>query len=278
MTEYFFTYIRDIPKELHNTLFSEQHILAITMVILSWGVLALIFKDKSIDKKWRFIVVMSLILPLLEIAQMLWYKSVGQFSLGYTLPLHLCSLMCLILPIMAFTRNDLLMEYSYAMGLAPALMTLLTPDVYYYPSFSFIYIQTMLVHGIICFIPMFLIFGMGFKPNIRKLPKVIGMLISFSILITPVNFLTNGNYFFLKYPAEGSPMELFADLVGKPWYLIPTFLFGCMLWTVMYFPFIIIEQNAKRKLQQQIKLKEQHEYDALEREKEKQLEYEKVEI
>ena len=278
MTEYFFTYIRDIPKELHNTLFSEQHILAITMVILSWGVLALIFKDKSIDKKWRFIVVMSLILPLLEIAQMLWYKSVGQFSIGYTLPLHLCSLMCLILPIMAFTRNDLLMEYSYAMGLAPALMTLLTPDVYYYPSFSFIYIQTMLVHGIICFIPMFLIFGMGFKPNIRKLPKVIGMLISFSILITPVNFLTNGNYFFLKYPAEGSPMELFADLVGKPWYLIPTFLFGCMLWTVMYFPFIIIEQNAKRKLQQQIKLKEQHEYDALEREKEKQLEYEKVEI
>lgn len=278
MTEYFFTYIRDIPKELHNTLFSEQHILAIIMVICSWGVLAFIFKDKSIDKKWRFIVVMSLILPILEVAQMLWYKSVGHFSLGYTLPLHLCSLMCLILPIMAFTRNNLLMEYSYAMGLAPALMTILTPDVYYYPSFSFIYIQTMLVHGIICFIPIFLIFGMGFKPSIRKLPKVIGMLIGFSILITPVNLITNGNYFFLKYPAEGSPMELFADLVGKPWYLIPTFLLGCILWAVLYFPFVMIEHNSKRKLQEHKKQREHQEYKALEHEKERQLEYEKAEI
>jgi uncharacterized membrane protein YwaF len=73
---------------------------------------------------------------------MAWYKSIGEFSFGYTLPLHLCSLMCVILPIMAITRNDLLMEYSYAMGLAPAFMTLLTPDVYYFHLFHlYIYKQ-----------------------------------------------------------------------------------------------------------------------------------------
>ncbi|MHB8062568.1 MAG: YwaF family protein [Ruminiclostridium sp.] len=247
MSKYFFSYIEDIPEALHNTPLCVQHLLALSMVLCLWIILTLIFKDKNRVRKWRFIAIISLLLPLLEVAQMLWYKSIGQFSLGYTLPLHLCSLMCVLLPIMAFTRNGLLMEYSYAMGLAPAMMTLITPDVYYYPAFSFIYIQTMLVHGIICFIPIFLIFGMDFKPDIRMLPKVIGMLVGLSILIIPVNYFTNGNYFFLRYPASGSPMELFADLVGSPWYLMLTLLLGCVLWAALYSPFIIIRQRNKYK-------------------------------
>lgn len=253
MLEYFFSYIEYIPKSLHNRLFSVQHLLAIGIVICLCALLTLIFKDSSRESKWRFIIVISLFLPLLEVAQMAWYESIGKFSFGYTLPLHLCSLMCVILPIMAFTRNKLLMEYSYAMGLAPAFMTLLTPDVYYYPSFSFIYIQTMLVHGMICFIPIFLIVGMGFRPNIRKLPKVVGMLIGFAILILPVNYITNGNYFFLRYPPAGSPMEFFADMVGSPWYLIPTFLLGCILWTALYLPFVLLGHKERSKKQEQQK-------------------------
>jgi len=256
MPKYFFDYIDDIPKAVHNTLFSAQHLLAIIMVVCSWVILTMIFKDKSTEKKWRFIALISLLLPLLEIAQMIWYKSIGQFYFGYTLPLHLCSLMCIILPLMAFTKNKLLMEYSYAIGLATALMTIITPDVYYYPSSSFIYLQSMLVHGIICFIPIFLVFGMGFRPNIRNLPKVIGMLAGLAILITPVNYITDGNYFFLRYPAPGSPMELFANMVGSPWYLIPTLLLGCVLWTALYLPFIIIEQRTKCKQLVQTELEE----------------------
>ena len=259
MSKYFFSYIGDIPKVLHNKLFCVEHLITLSMVICSWIVLTIIFKEKSNEKKWRFITLISLLLPVIEIAQMVWYKGIGQFSLTYTLPLHLCSLMCVILPVMTITRHSILIEYSYAMGLAPAMMALLTPDVYYYPSFSFIYILSILGHGIICFIPIFLIFGMGFKPNVRKLPKVIGMLFGFSILIIPVNYITDGNYFFLRYPAPGSPMEFFSDLVGSPWYLIPTFLLGCVLWTALYLPFVVIEQKEKRKLQVQKEQQNQRE-------------------
>lgn len=256
MFRYFFTYIDNIPDKLHGTLFSVQHLLAMGMVVCLWGIMLLLFKDKSDEKKWRMLILVSLLLPLLEGAQVLWYNSVGQFSWGYTLPLHLCSLMCIILPIMTITRNGLLMEYSYAIGLAPALLTLVTPDVYYYPAFSFIYFQTMLVHGIICFIPIFMVFGMDFRPDIRKLPKVIGMLIGFALLVTPVNCFTNGNYFFLRYPAPGSPMEAFARLVGSPWYLIPTFLMGCVLWLILYAPFVVTQklkrQTAKQEEQEKV--------------------------
>jgi len=254
MSKYFFSYIDDIPKDIHNSLFSVQHILAIGMVIFSWAILTLVFKDKSLEKKWRFISLISLFLPLLEIVQMIWYKSIGQFSFGYTLPLHLCSLMCVILPTMVFTKSELLMEYSYAIGLSSALMAIITPDIYSYPSFSFIYLQSMLVHGIICFIPIFLIFAMGFRPKIRNLPKVIGMLIGLSILITPVNYFTNGNYFFLRFPALGSPMEIFEDFVGNPWYLVLTLLLGCILWVALYLPFVIIEKREKYKVWKQIEL------------------------
>lgn len=254
MHGYFFSYIDDIPKTMRSTLFSLQHFIAIGLVVCVWVVLLLVFKNRSYAAKWKFVLVLSLLLPLFEAAQMIWYKAVGQFSWGYTLPLHLCSLMSVILPVMAVSRNKLLQEYAYAMGLAPALMTLLTPDVYYYPALSFIYIQTMVVHGLICFIPLFLIFGMGFKPNIRNLPRVTAMLIGFAVLNIPVNYFTDGNYFFLRYPAAGSPMEAFAEMVGSPWYLIPTFLLGCVLWLVLYLPFVIVGWNAKHR---QVKQEEQ---------------------
>lgn len=258
MFRYFFSYIDQIPQSLHSSLFSAQHLLSIAMVVCSWAVLTLIFKDRSNEAKWRFLVLISLILPLNECAQVLWYRAVGQFSWGYTLPLHLCSLMCLILPLMTITRNKLLQEYSFAMGLAPALMTLITPDVYYYPSFSFIYIQTMLGHGIICFIPIFLIFGMGFRPDIRNLPKVVSILVVLALIITPINYITDGNYFFLRYPAPGSPMEYFQQIAGSPGYLVLTFLLGCVLWACLYLPFIIIERAAGHKKAKELQ-GEQHE-------------------
>ncbi|MDF2985063.1 MAG: conserved hypothetical integral rane protein [Eubacterium sp.] len=247
MINYFFTYIDKIPKELHNSLFSSQHLLALGMVALTWIIIILLFKDKAVESKWKAVKWMALTLPVLEAAQMLWYKSIGEFSWGYTLPLHLCSLMSVLLPVMAFTRNRLLQEYSYAIGMAPALMTLLTPDVYYYPSLSFIYLQTMLVHGIICLIPLFMVFCMGFRPDIRRLPKVVGLLVCFAVLIVPVNYITDGNYFFLRYPAPGSPMEGFSQMVGSPWYLVPTLMLGCVLWFAFYLPFVLIEFVASRK-------------------------------
>ncbi len=240
MFKYFFTYIDQIPEESRNDLFSAQHLLALAMVACAWVLIILLFKNKTAEIKWKAVKCMSLLLPLLELAQMLWYKSIGEFSWGYTLPLHLCSLMSLILPVMAFTRNRLLQEYSYAIGLASALMTLLTPDVFYYPAISFIYMQTMLVHGIICLIPLFMVFCMDFRPGIRKLPGVIAILMCFALLMIPVNHVTNGNYFFLRYPAAGSPMESFAAMVGSPWYLIPTFVLGCVLWILFYLPFIVL--------------------------------------
>lgn len=248
MFKYFFTYIDNIPKNMYRELFDRQQLLALLIVACAGIILTLIFKDKMQEKKWRFITLLSLMLPILEIAQMVWYKRVGQFSLGYTLPLHLCSLMCIILPIMTLTQSRFLQEYAYSMGLAPALLALLTPDVYYYPAVSFIYIQTMIVHGIICFIPIFMMLGMGFRPNIRILPKTIAMLIGLALIITPINILTDGNYFFLRYPAPGSPMEAFANIFGSPGYLIPTFILGCALWGLMYLPFVIYAQrhrNAK---------------------------------
>ncbi|PYG86616.1 putative integral membrane protein (TIGR02206 family) [Ruminiclostridium sufflavum DSM 19573] len=245
MKSYFFEYIDNIPGEFHSNLVSVGHILVISIIISFWIIMLRLFKYKKEEKKWRLLLIASLSLPLLEAAQTLWYIYVRQFSLGYALPLHLCSLMCIILPLMVITRNKLLMEYSYAIGLAPSFITMLTPDVYYYPSFSFIYLQTMLAHGIICFIPVFLICCMGFRPHIRNLPKSVAMMIGLAIIMIPVNYITEGNYFYLRYPAAGSIMEYFAKSAGSPGYLVPVFLLGCILWLLMYLPFILTGHKKK---------------------------------
>ena len=237
MFKYFFSYYKDIPKQFRRELFDIQQVVALMVVIVICFFLIYTYRQATVKKKWKVIRILSFILPFMEIAQMIWYKNIGQFSLGYTLPLHLCSLMCIIMPVMAITKSPLLMEYCYAMGLAPALLALITPDVYFYPAISFIYIQTIIVHGVICIIPVFMIAAMGFRPSIRNLPKVIAMLIGLAVAIIPINHFTNGNYFFLRYPAPGSIMEIFADIFGKPGYLVPTFLLGCIMWTVLYAPF-----------------------------------------
>ncbi len=239
MFKYFFTYYKDIPKQFRRELFDFQQLIALMIVLAVCLLLIYTYRQASEHKKWKVVRVLSFILPIMEVAQMLWYKSIGQFSLGYTLPLHLCSLMCIIMPIMAITKSPLLVEYCYAMGLAPALLALITPDVYFYPAISFIYIQTIIVHGIICIIPIFMMATMGFKPNIRNLPKVIAMLIGLAAAIIPVNYFTNGNYFFLRYPAPGSIMEVFAKTFGRPGYLVPTFFVGCIMWAVLYTPFAL---------------------------------------
>lgn len=239
MFKYFFSYYKDIPKQFRRELFDIQQLMALIIVIIICFLLIYTYRQASVQKKWKVVRVLSFILPIMEVAQMIWYKSIGQFSLGYTLPLHLCSLMCIIMPIMAITKSPLLIEYCYAMGLAPALLALITPDVYFYPAISFIYIQTIIVHGIICIIPIFTIAAIGFKPNIRSLPKVIAMLIVLAVVIIPLNYFTNGNYFFLRYPAPGSIMEVFAMTFGKPGYLVPTFMVGCIMWVLLYAPFYL---------------------------------------
>ena len=254
MFKYFFSYYKDIPKQYRRELFDFQQLIALMIVIAVCLLLIYIYRQASENKKWKVVRVLSFILPIMEVAQMIWYKSIGQFSLAYTLPLHLCSLMCIIMPIMAITKSPLLMEYCYAMGLAPALLALITPDVYFYPAISFIYIQTIVVHGIICIIPIFTIAAIGYKPNIRNLPKAIAMLIGLAVAIIPVNYFTNGNYFFLRYPAPGSIMEVFANTFGKPGYLLPTFLVGCIMWVLLYAPFYLkglktgkVERKARNK-------------------------------
>lgn len=239
MYKYFFSYYKDIPKPFRRELFDIQQLIALMIIIIICFLLIYTYRQASVRKKWKVVRVLSFILPIMEVAQMIWYKSIGQFSLGYTLPLHLCSLMCIIMPIMAITKSPLLIEYCYAMGLAPALLALITPDVYFYPAVSFIYIQTIIVHGIICIIPIFTIAAIGFKPNIKNLPKVIAMLIGLAVVIIPVNYFTNGNYFFLRDPAPGSIMEVFAMTFGKPGYLVPTFMVGCIMWVLLYAPFYL---------------------------------------
>lgn len=244
MFAYFFTYVSDIPPAFRGRMFSSAHLLGLLLLLISWIVLILVSRKRTEAFKWRFLTVIIMLLPILEALRIVWFIGIGHFSWGESLPFHLCGLMSIILPILAFTKSRFLMEYAWAMGLAPALMALITPDVADYPPLSFAYIQTFILHGIICFVPLFLVFGMGFRPDFRKLPKLLGLVGLMALVMIPINLITGGNYLFLCRAPKGTPLALFDQFVGWPWYLLPTLALAFILWGICYMPFTIIRRKA----------------------------------
>ncbi|MCX7773090.1 MAG: TIGR02206 family membrane protein [Clostridia bacterium] len=237
MLQFFFAYRTEIPDNLKGQLFSPQHLMTLTIILAVWVTLILLLRKRSFEARRKFLHSLCFSLPVLELSRIIWFVAIGHFSFGDSLPLHLCGLMCILMPLMAVTEHPILKEYAFAVGFAPAVIALLTPDVWDYPAISFQYIQSMTVHGVISFIPVFMVFAMGYKPDIRKLPRVIGLVLVFALIMVPVDLLTNGNYFFLFKAPPGTPIEVFDKLVGWPWYILPTFLLGCVLWGICYLPF-----------------------------------------
>lgn len=236
----FFAYRDDIPEEEQGSLFSKGHIIILCLLGALWLALILLAADWSMEAKWSVIRGAAFMLPVLELSRILWAVRIRRFTWGEFLPLHICGIMSVIMPIMAVTGSEFLQQYAFAVGLIPALIALITPDVAQYPVLSFQFLQSMLVHGTICFIPLFLVFAAGLVPDISQLPSIIGMVALLAAAMVPVNLLTRGNYFFLCKAPPGTPIELFYKWVGWPWYIVPTFLLGCVLWALAYLPFIVL--------------------------------------
>jgi hypothetical integral membrane protein (TIGR02206 family) len=155
------------------------------------------------------------------------------------LPLHLCSLAIWIEMAAVFSGKPLLKELGYALGMPGALASILTPDWGVYPFISYQYLQAAFGHTLLVMIPAIWIWGDGFRPDIRRLPKCFGLLVLVVIPIAFVDWLLGSNYMFLCYAPKDTPLELFEKWCGNPGYLIPLVLLILVVWLILYLPWVI---------------------------------------
>ena len=158
-------------------------------------------------------------------------QTMGGFNWWGELPLHLCNINMILVPIAVATKNRALMSFCFFVGPLGAMLALIMPgngfDGYsillprmlgYYGTHFMVVIECLAV----------VTFGF-YRPKFRDLPKTVLAIILISLAIFGINMLlrTTGlhpkaNYFF-TVETEGNPvLDLFYNLIPYPFlYLLP---------------------------------------------------------
>lgn len=171
----------------------------------------------------------------LELLRALLLILAGDYGVG-RLPLHLCGMAVYICLLHALRGGELTGQFLYAFCLPGAVAALLFPDWSYYPALHFMTACGFALHALICAYVLMLVTGGELRPDIRRAPACLGLMLALAAAIYVFDRLTGTNYMFLNWPSEGSPLEWFAFL-GRPGYVLGYLPMIAAAWAVMYLPF-----------------------------------------
>lgn len=250
MFDYFFAYDADpnnpIPQELAVPNFSQAHLTGLAATAFVLFLLILLYRRMNGEARKRSIRTAMILIIVLEIIWVAWLAIIGHYDFTRHLPLHLCDVMIFIEAIAVFTNRSFYKEFSYACGLSGAAMALITPEPSRYPFWNIQYLQSIFVHALLVLIPLLWIFGDGFRPNIRALPKNLLLLLALTAVCFGLNSLLGSNYMFVNFAPKDTPIDLFNQLVGWPWYIGLMVGLVFFIWLLMYAPWEI-SASLKRK-------------------------------
>ena len=173
------------------------------------------------------------------------YASMGGFNWWGELPLHMCNINMLMIPVGVWRKNRSLMSFSFFTGTLGATMALVMPSMGFagYPLFMPRMIGFWGTHFMVLIEGLAIVTYGLYRPNFKDLPKttLTVVIVTFCIFLIDVFIRTSGlnpraNYFFAM-ETEGNPvLNIFHNLVPIPFvYLIP-----CLLIMVPYMCLIIL--------------------------------------
>ncbi|MBC8444758.1 MAG: TIGR02206 family membrane protein [Chloroflexi bacterium] len=223
-------------------LFSLPHILAILAIaVLNVLIVVWLRQTKAARKPARYGLAGLLIAQ--ELSLHLWYAYTGQWSLGQSLPLHLCGAAVILSVVVLVSKSYPLYELTYFWGFGGAIQALLTPNMTYgFPHYRFW--QFFISHGAIVTASVLMTFVEGFRPTIRSIWKTFAITNAYMVLVAGLNLLVGGNYLFICYKPE-TPSLL--DYLGPwPWYILSLEAVGMLSFFVYYAPFALKDLLDRR--------------------------------
>lgn len=246
MFRYFWMYQTELPPGVGTANFSPLHFawLLIDLLVVIFAVIW--YRHQTALRRRRLMQVLALVLLVIEPARWLWAALIGHYSATEMLPLHLCGVTMYVEIAAVFSNRRFLKEFSYACGMPGALAALLTPDWGAYPLLSFQYLQSITTHSLLILIPVFWIWGEGFRPDIRQLPRCFGLLAGLAGIAALVNQLLGSNYMFLRFAPPDTPLEIFETWCGNPGYLLPLLGLILLIWLVFYLPWLWLARRPVR--------------------------------
>lgn len=181
----------------------------------------------------------------------------GGFTWWAELPLQLCNINMMIIPIAVAIKNRPLMSFSFFLAPLGALMALMFPAVGF--TDCSIWLPRMLgfygTHFMIIIEALALVTFGFYRPKFKDLPKTILTLIILLFVITDFNVLLiktglyeRANYFFTMEPEGISILEMFWKWIPYPFiYLQPGAIILGVYMSIVTAPFAIADAIRKKK-------------------------------
>lgn len=232
------------PDYLNFSHFSPIHLFITALFIVI--IVAAMLYYKKLDEKARqkFLYIMSALLIADELFKHICSAATGQWEWEF-LPLHLCSINIFVCVINSFRRDDFTSEVLYSVCIPGAALALLMPTWTNLPYWNFMSIHSNSVHVLLVLYPLLLLAG-GFKPNFKRLPKVLLLLLCECVPIYFLNKILDVNFFFLNGTAGNPVLKLLASVFGKEFYFIGCVPILLILWVFMYLPWFIAGRKKQK--------------------------------
>ena len=172
----------------------------------------------------------------------------GSFDVSLHLPVHLCRLSNLLIPLAMIKRHFLTFEILFFWGLSGALQGAITPDISAgFPHFHYFRFWVGHQGTILALIYAVVVFKM--RPTPYSIWKSFIALNIFLILAVIVNLILDANYFWIcgkPITPTGEHVPSILDFMGPwPWYILSAEFVALFHFVLAYLPFYFLKKNDK---------------------------------
>ncbi|WP_298534283.1 TIGR02206 family membrane protein [uncultured Algibacter sp.] len=230
---------------IHNAIFlfnrvaigSLEHLVPIVFSILFATFLISQAKRKWGQKKRRFVwhvlaCLISTVVVVFHLNKILF----GSYLISTDLPLYLCSLLGLFIPVFTYYREYWMYEILLFWIIGGTLQGVLTPDIPQgFPSFD--YFRYWTVHLGLLTIIFYATFVFDYRPKLKSVFKSFFALQVYILIMVFINNVLNANYFYLnEKPKSASLLDYFGEW---PVYILVVQIIIIPYFLLIYFPFYL---------------------------------------
>ena len=211
--------------------FSWQHLLFVSCLMLVMVLLAICFgrrlRKGTDGEKNRVLIVAAILIDSLEIFKIVLLCIRHEDPLHWTteLPLFLCSIQLIAIPMAAFAKGRLksaCLDFVTIFGLLGAVMGTYFAGQNYgtYPVLSFDNVVSGVTHSISGFCALYVMLSGMVRMHRRDIPITVSILGGFCVAAYVANFVLDYNYMFLRR-GDGTPYDILFNLVNGNQILYP---------------------------------------------------------
>ena len=224
---------------------SPQHIAFVSLLMLTMVFLAIFFgrkyKDRDIKNKNHVLMWAAILIDSFEIFKLVVFgiRSNDPWSWLYDLPLFLCSIQLITIPLAAFAKGrvkEAALDFVMIFGILGAVMGTIGAGQNYgcYPVLSIDNVVSGITHSISGFASLYImISGMGSMKK-KNMPITFAILGFFAVAAGIANYLLDYNYMFLRR-GDGTPYDIIFNLVGGNQIIYPLLVIALFVVYILIF-------------------------------------------